>query len=221
MLRDCSSSRNCEAVQASCAVGCRINTMTKRIAIIQGHPDARGSHFCNALAEAYASGARGEGHEVQMIDVAQLDFSLVRSQEQFRETPPPDSIREAQETIKWAEHLIFFYPLWLGTLPALLKGFLEQTFREGFAMRVAPNGRGWKRLLKGKSARIVVTMGMPALIYRWYFGAHGLKSLESSVLAFAGVGPIRESLIGLVESRSTESRGRWLIKMQNLGRKAR
>jgi hypothetical protein len=48
-----------------------------------------------------------------------------------------------------------------------------------------------------------------------------LKSLERSILSFAGVGPIRESLIGTVDQRTTESRGRWLIKMQSLGRAAR
>jgi putative NADPH-quinone reductase len=193
----------------------------KRVAIIQGHPDASGSHFCNALADSYAAGARGEGHEVRIIDVARIDFPLLRTQEQFRDEPPCDDIREAQETIQWADHLVFCYPLWLGTLPALLKGFLEQVFREGFAMKVRGSGLGWTRMLKGKSARIVVTMGMPAPAYRWFFGAHGLKSLERSILAFAGIGPIRESLIGRVESRSVESRGRWLIRMQSLGRRAR
>lgn len=195
--------------------------MNKRIAIIQGHPDTRDSHYCHALAEAYASGARGEGHEVLFVNVAQLEFPLLRTQEQFRNESPPAEIRDAQSTIRWADHLVFFYPLWLGTLPALLKGFLEQTFREGFGVKFASDGRSWKRLLKGKSARIVVTMGMPAMIYRVYFGAHGLKSLERSILSFAGVGPIRESLIGTVDQRTTESRGRWLIKMQSLGRAAR
>jgi len=195
--------------------------VNKRIAIIQGHPDPQGSHFCNALADAYASGARGEGHEVDIIEVARLDFSLIRTSAQFRDGAPPVEIREAQDIIRRADHLILIFPLWLGTVPALLKGFLEQTFRDGFAMQFAANGRGWKRLLKGKSARVVVTMGMPAFFYRWYFGAHGLKSLERSVLAFAGVAPIRESLIGRVEGRSTTSRGRWLIRMQELGRLAR
>jgi putative NADPH-quinone reductase len=195
--------------------------VTKRIAIIQGHPDVRGTHYCHALAEAYASGARGEGHEVLFIDVAQLEFPLLRTQEQFRSDSLPNSIRDAQSTIRWADHLVFFYPLWLGTLPALLKGFLEQTFRDGFGVQFEANGRAWKRLLKGKSARIVVTMGMPAMIYRLYFGAHGLKSLERSILAFAGIGPIRENLIGRVDARTTESRGRWLIRMQSLGRAGR
>jgi len=190
----------------------------RRIAIIQGHPDESGKHFCDALAQAYAAGARGEGHEVQMITVARLDFPLLRTQEEFR-GEVPESIRDAQAIIQWADHLVFIYPLWLGMLPALLKGFLEQVFREGFAMQFTRSG--WKRLLKGKSARIVVTMGMPALAFRFYFGAHGLKSLERSVLSFAGIGPIRETLIGMVEARSTESRGRCLIRMQQLGRRAR
>lgn len=195
--------------------------MSKRIVIIQGHPDPQGSHFCNALAEAYASGARGSGHEIDFIEVSRLDFALIRSASQFRDGAPPDAIREAQDAIRRADHLILIFPLWLGTVPALLKGFLEQTFRDGFAMQVAANGRGWKRLLKGKSARIVVTMGMPAFFYRWYFGAHGLKSLERSVLAFSGIAPIRENLIGRVADCSARARGRWLIRMQELGRLAR
>jgi putative NADPH-quinone reductase len=193
--------------------------MSRRIAIIQGHPDPAGSHFCNALTDAYAAGARGEGHEVRMIDVARLDFSLLRTQEQFKNETPCEDVRDAQDTIQWADHIVFCYPLWLGTLPALLKGFLEQVFREGFAMKLHEDGRGWTRLLKGKSARVVVTMGMPALMYRVFFGSHGLKSLERSILAFAGISPIRVNLIGLVNTRSQESRGRWLIRMQSLGRK--
>jgi putative NADPH-quinone reductase len=193
----------------------------KRIVIVQGHPDAQGTHFCNALAEAYASGARGEGHEVEIIEVSRLDFPLIRTMQQFRDGVPPPSICEAQDVIRQADHLVFIFPLWLGTAPALLKGFLEQTFRDGFAMQVATHGRRWRRLLKGKSARIVVTMGMPAFIYRRYFGGHGLKSLERSILALAGIGPIRESLIGRVEDRSVTSRGRWLIRMQALGRVGR
>jgi putative NADPH-quinone reductase len=191
--------------------------MTKRVLIIQGHPDPTRKHFCHALAEAYAAGARREGHEVRTIDVANLSFDLLQSQDQFRNEAPCEAIRDAQKAINWADHLVFCFPLWLGTLPALLKGFLEQTFREGFAMKTRADGHGWTRMLKGKSARIVVTMGMPAFFYRWYFGAHGVKCLKRSILKFAGIRPIRESLIGLVESRGTEYRGRWLIAMERLG----
>jgi putative NADPH-quinone reductase len=104
-------------------------------------------------------------------------------------------------------------------MPALVKAFLEQLFRPGFAM-VYQEGRMPKKLLKGKSARIVVTMGMPAFFYRWYFHAHGVKGLEQSVLRFAGIGPIKENLIGMVEG-SSAGREKWLAKMGAFGREGR
>ena len=59
-------------------------------------------------------------------------------------------------------------------------------------------------------------MGMPALVYRWFFRAHSLKSLERNILGFVGIGPIRETLIGMVEA-SAASRERWLAKLRALG----
>jgi putative NADPH-quinone reductase len=78
-----------------------------------------------------------------------------------------------------------------------------------------------KGLLKGRSARIVITMGMPAFIYRWYFGAHSLKSLERNVLKFCGVGPVRETLIGMVEAGDDAKRRAWLTRMRALGQSGR
>lgn len=193
--------------------------MAKRIVIIQGHPDPREGHFGQAMADAYARGAQAGGHDLRRIRVAQLDFPLLRDAEEFEKGEPPPSIREAQEAIRWAEHLFIIYPLWLGTMPALLKGFFEQVFRPGFALDMQP-GHMPKKLLKGKSARIVITMGMPALLYRWYFGAHGLKNLERNILGFAGVAPIHASLMGVGEGNPAR-REKWLTKMGSLGRDGR
>jgi putative NADPH-quinone reductase len=190
-----------------------------RIAIIQGHPDPRGERFGHALADAYTKGAEAAGHEVKSITVAGLEFSMLRSKEEWESGTPPEAIRQAQTTIAWAEHLVIFYPLWLGSMPALLKAFLEQTFRPGFAIP-KPGGKMWKKLLSGKSARIVVTMGMPAFLYRWYFGAHSLKSLERNILGFCGIAPMRESLIGMVEG-SGSKREEWLAEMRDLGFRGR
>lgn len=186
-----------------------------RIAIIQGHPDPAGGHLCHALADAYADGALAAGHIVDRIDVAALDFRWLRTQEDFETGAPPDVLLPAQDAIGKADHLLIVYPLWLGTLPAILKAFLEQVFRPGFAFVLG--GRAWRRPLKGKSARVVVTMGMPVLAYRWYFGAHGLKSLERSVLGFCGISPIRESLFGMITTASVATRSKWLDKMRRLG----
>ena len=191
-----------------------------RIAIIQGHPTPGGGHFCNALAEAYAEGAFVGGHQVRFIPVADLDFPLLRSQADWDGGLPPSVIAEAQGTMAWAEHLVIIYPLWLGGMPALLKGFLEQALRPAF-MTGAREAVSWKSVLKDRFSRIVITMGMPAFVYRWYFGAHSLKSLKRSILSLVGIGPNRHTLIGTIEGMSDAKRKAWLDAMRNLGKRAR
>ena len=193
----------------------------KRLAIIQGHPDPAGNHFCHALAQAYREGAETAGHEVRLVEVAKLDFPLLRSQQDFDHGQTPEALHPAQEAIEWAEHLLILYPLWLGDLPALLKGFLEQVLRPGFAFtRTAPDKPARKRLT-GRSARVVVTMGMPALVYRGFYRAHSLRNLQRNVLKFCGIAPVRNSLIGLVEADDGRRRAKWLVKMRGLGKAAK
>jgi putative NADPH-quinone reductase len=192
--------------------------MTKRIAIIQGHPDPAGDHLLNAMADAYAGAAAGAGHEVRRIEVARLDFPFLRTQADFETGPLPPALQQARDDMRGAEHWIFLFPLWHGTMPALLKAFLEHIFRPGFAMEYRERGFP-KRLLAGRSARIVVTMGMPVMLYRWYFGAYGVRSFERSMLSFAGIKPIRESLYGLTLA-DDKKRARWIEEMREHGRRA-
>ncbi len=192
--------------------------MRTRIVIIDGHPDPDRARLCHALAEAYAEGAQAAGNQIKRIDVAVLDFPLLRTQVDFRNSAPPVDIASAQEAITWADHIVILYPLWLGTMPALLKGFLEQVFRPSFAMDYT-NGKFPKGRLSGRSARIVITMGMPGFAYRWFFGAHSLKSLERNILKFVGIRPVRETLFGMVETATDAKRAGWLDTMRALGRK--
>lgn len=196
------------------------NVPRKRIAIIQGHPDSHARHLGHALADAYAEAAVAAGHEVRRIEVARLDFSLLRSKQSWESGMPSQGIAEAQAIVQWASHLVILYPLWLGSMPALLKGFFEQTLRPSFAIAPAGSGRSWRTCLSGRSARIVITMGMPALVYRWFFGAHSLKVLKRNVLQFSGVRPVSATLFGMVESQKRGRRERWLNQMRALGRRA-
>jgi putative NADPH-quinone reductase len=193
--------------------------MGRRITIIQGHP-TRGGHFCHALADAYADGAAQSGHEVRRLDVAAIDFPLLRSKDDWNDGIPHPGILDSQKDIRWADHLLIIYPLWLGAMPALLKAFLEQVLRPGFAMRLEASGR-WHTLLQGRSARVVVTMGMPALAYRWIFGAFSLRSLERNILHFVGIRPCRHTLIGMVETIGDTRRRAWLDALRDLGRNGR
>jgi putative NADPH-quinone reductase len=188
------------------------------VTIIQGHPDGQSRHLCHALADEYAAGARAAGHAVRVVDLGKLEFPLLRTKEAFDRAPLPLELGSAQEAIAWADHLLLVYPLWLGEMPAIVKAFFEQVLRPGFAFEVG--GRAWTPKLRGKTARVVVTMGMPAAVYRWYFGAHSLKSLRRNVLSFVGIKPVRATLIGLVEAGNVKRMQRWLAKARSLGEAA-
>jgi putative NADPH-quinone reductase len=192
----------------------------KRVLVIQGHPDPAPSRFCRALADAYAEGAREAHHEVRVIDVAALDFPVLRTRGEWEHEPAPEAVRNSQEAVRWADHLVVVFPLWLGGLPALLKAFLEQLFRPGFAFS-GNLTNGGKKALTGKSARVVVTMGMPAWVYRWYFRAHALRSLERNILKFCGIDPVRDTVVGMIESGGTARHRRYLERMRRLGRLGR
>jgi putative NADPH-quinone reductase len=187
--------------------------MSKRIAIIDGHPDPDRARFVHALADAYADGAVAGGHDIRRIEVSQLNFPVLRSRKQWTDEPLPPLLEEPQAAIGWADHVIIFYPLWMGDLPALLKAFLEQILRPGFAMIEGDQPKG---LLKGKSAHVVVTMGMPGFFYATYFRAHSLKSLERNVLKMVGIKPVRHTIIGAVEASAAAREG-WLGEMAIAG----
>lgn len=193
--------------------------MGKRITIIQGHPSPERKHLGHALADSYADGAMISGrHDVRRIEVAQLEFPLLRTAEDWKTGPLPATLQEAQEAMEWAEHLVVIYPLWTGATPALLKGFFEQVLRPGFAFRPKPGG-GMGPGLRGKSARVIVTMGMPALLCRLSWHARGIRAFNRGVLGFCGVGPVRTTYIGSVDGNNFNG-ARWLASVRELGRRA-
>ena len=188
--------------------------MQRRILIIDGHPDKREGRFIHACSQAYAVSAAQAGHLVKTIKVADFKFDWLKTNDDFLTGTPPSAIASAQTDVAWCDHLVILYPLWLGSMPALLKAFFEQIMRPGFAFKSDPGGKLPKKLLAGKSARIVVTMGMPSLFYKWYYRAHSLKSLERNILAFVGVGPIRASIVGNVEGMGAVKRAAWIARLR-------
>jgi len=190
-----------------------------KVLVIRAHPDAGHGHFGDALAERYADAAGASGLETRVITLNQLDFPLIDSASTWRAPEAPADIERAQNDIRWCTHMTFFYPLWLGDMPALLKGFLEQVMRPDFAFS-EPEGKMPVKMLTGRSARLVVTMGMPAFVYRAFYRAHSVKNLRRNILLFSGVKPVRTSLVGMVEG-SDRHRQKWLDKMARLGSSGR
>ncbi len=192
----------------------------KQILLIQGHPDWQHSHLCHALADAYREGAQAAGHVVQEVTPARLAFPLLGSADDWQRGEVPAALRPVQEAITRADHLMLLYPLWLGDMPALMKGFLEQVARPGFA--IAREGRNplHSGLLGGRSAHVLVTMGMPASLYSIFYRAHSLKCLKRNMLGFVGIAPVRTTVIGSVASMPPARFARYCARMERLGRAA-
>jgi NAD(P)H dehydrogenase (quinone) len=187
-----------------------------RIAIIVGH--VRSATFCDALADAYKQGATAAGHHVDVFATARMTFDPILHSGFETVQPLEADLKAAHDAMLAADHLVIIFPLWLGTLPAILKGFLERVLQPDL---VGPSKQGkFEKVLAGKSARVIVSMGMPGFIYRWWFGAHALKMLKGNILHFMGVTPVRATVLGNVEGVGAEGRQRWLDQIEQLGRKA-
>ena len=194
--------------------------MKRNILILDGHPDPSDKRLVHALVDAYRQGAEQASHDVRVVRLADLTFPLLRSQSDYEQGEPVEAVRQCQHLMEWATHVVIFYPLWLGSMPAMLKALLEQMLRPGFAFSTIKLGRWPVKFLSGKTARVVVTMGMPALIYRWYFRAHSLRSLQRNILKFVGFRRVRSTIIGGAGNMTRAQREAWLQTVRDLGQAA-
>lgn len=189
----------------------------RRVVILDGHPDPDPGRYCHAIAAAYARGAASAGHVIHRVNLGEIDFPMLVTREDWESGAPCPAVLAFQDELSWAEHLVIIYPLWLGGMPARLKALLEQAFRPTFAFggkTVAPGGGR----MKGRSVRIIVTMGMPGVIYRTVFFGHSLEALKRSILALVGFGPIRDTVLGGIETR--RDRDRLLKRVEDMGVRA-
>jgi putative NADPH-quinone reductase len=192
--------------------------MTRHVCILDGHPDGDPYRLIHSLANAYAEGAIKAGHTVSRIKISDLDFPLLTSAADFQ-APPPEPVLTERNKIAAADHVAIFFPLWLGGMPAKLRGFLEQAARASFFLGVASDGSNWPaRMMEGKSAHTVITMGMPGLVYRFAMDEGSLKALERAVLGLAGFKPLRHTIIGDAGNVSPQRFAKLCTEMRAHGR---
>ena len=191
--------------------------MAGRTFIIDAHPDPDPERFGHAVADAYLEGAGEVGLQTRFLRLADAEFPILRSASEFASEPDASAIIDARKNIEWADHLVFIFPIWMGGAPAFFRAFLEQVARAGFLVDPTP-GR-WRQKLRGKSVRLIVTMGMPAPLYRFVFGGHGVRGLMQSIFVFAGASPKRLTLFGRVETIGQRRQKARLERVKALGRK--
>lgn len=167
----------------------------KHVLIINGNPDPSPERLSSALAKAYREGAESQGCLVRQINVGAWAVPPLTHAGEFLAEPTDKHVIEAQGAFLAADHIVFIFPLWLGAPPSALKAFMEHVACGSFLLETRPRGFP-KGRLKGRSARVIVTMGMPALAYRLFYRAHGVKAFNHSILGMAGIGPIATTYFG-------------------------
>ncbi|HOH46223.1 MAG TPA: NAD(P)H-dependent oxidoreductase [Candidatus Cloacimonadota bacterium] len=190
-----------------------------KILLIQAHP--RLDSYCHSLAEAYYRGAKTAGHDVRVVELPRLNFEQYLMSGQKDKIELTEELLDVQRLFLWADLLVFAYPTWWTAPPALLKLFLEIILAPSFAYKYHKS-KGliprWDKLLRGKKARLIVTMDAPPLYYKLFIRDPGYKMMNAS-LRFCGVKPVQRTYFGSVKLSSGKVKRRWLEKAENLGEK--
>ena len=190
--------------------------MTKKVLIINGHASKDSLNY--ALAEAYKKGAETNNVDVKLINIADLNFEPFMKGFKKEIEPEPD-IQKAQELISWANHLVWVYPTWWATMPAIMKAFIEQTFLPDFAFKYKKSKKivKWDKYLIGKSARIISTMDSPPWYYKLFIGDPGYKTIKD-IMNFCGIKPVKRTYFGSVKLSNDKQIKQWIKKAEELGK---
>lgn len=186
----------------------------KKIVIINGHPDKES--FCHALHQSYRKGALAKGHEIKEIILSDMIFNPNLACGYRKRTDLEPDLLDAWEHIKWADHIVWIYPNWWGTFPAILKGFIDRLLLPNMAYEYQEKSAFPKPLLKGKTSEIISTMDTPVWYYKWIYKNIGGRILRKNVGAFCGIKNKRTTYLAVIKESTPEKRTQWLNKIEKL-----
>lgn len=178
----------------------------KKVFILLGHTvkDGMSARFANT----YKKGAEEAGHEVRMTILGGMKFDpILWNGYRSIQNLEPDLLK-FQEDVRWADHFVLVYPMWWSSMPALLKGLFDRVWIPGFAFHFNKQGIGWHKLLKDKSARVIVTMDSWPWVARFLFG-DSTNEISRGILWFSGFSPVKIKKFGPVKDASDKKKARW------------
>jgi putative NADPH-quinone reductase len=187
----------------------------KRTLIICGHPDK--NSLCSSLAESYFKGAVKNGSKARMLMLNDLNFNPFLEKGYKVAQPLEPDLEKAKSDIAWADHLVFVYPVWWASIPALLKGFIDRVFTPGFAFKYKPKAGLPEKLLVGKSGRLIVTMDSPKWYYKWFMKRSSQIMMKKGVLEFCGVKPVKITEFCPIKGTSDKKKQQWLDQVYHMG----
>ena len=158
----------------------------KNILIIVSHP--KENSFSFAMANRYKDNRVAKGYNVEMIDLYRDSHQQpFFTYEDNASKPTEDaSMKYYQSKITWADEIVFVFPYWWGSFPAILKNFIDWNFSSGFAFTYV-NSRP-KGLLNSKTVKVFTTTGAPKFIYTITGANRRLKNtIKSQIVSFCGM----------------------------------
>lgn len=145
-------------------------------------------NFNEQLLERIKQTLLFESHEFVVRDLYAMNFNPVlktRDFEQIITGQTPEDIMVEQNFIRWADLLLFVYPVWWGGMPAIVKGYIDRVFSSGFAYKATSGGV--EALLKGKKALVLSSMGQARADYeKGMFKAMNTVNVEG-IFGFCGI----------------------------------
>lgn len=191
----------------------------KKILVINGHPDKES--FSYSLSESYINGAKRSKVEIKKINIRELNFNPNLQFGYRKRTELEPDLIEAQDKLKWADHLVWVYPVWWSSVPAIMKGFLDRVLLPGFAFKKRENSLFCDKCLIGKTARIICTLDQPAWYYRLVNRSPSSFAMRKATLNFIGVKKVKITTIGPIRLSTGEFREKWIKKIEKLGERSK
>ncbi|WP_310831441.1 NAD(P)H-dependent oxidoreductase [Paenibacillus pedocola] len=198
-----------------------------RVAIIFDHPYGAGASdnvpharsYSAALLAAVIRGLNTQQHEIDLMDLHADGFNPVTSAQElsaWRQKTTLDPLAaDYQKRLIAADHIIFIFPVWWESMPALTKGFLDKVFAKGVLYNEPKPGRPFVHCLPNlQGVSLLTVMSTPDKIYRWYFGNPVTKILFRGTFRKMGFHKLRWYNYTGMERRSPEQRSQFLAKTE-------
>jgi len=187
----------------------------RKILIINGHPDKESFNF--GISDAYKKGAEKSGAEIQEIKIRELNFNPNLEFAYRKRTALEPDLLEAQEKLKWADHIVWIYPVWWGSVPAIMKGFLDRVLLPGFAFEKREGSMRWDTYFTGKTSRLICTKDQPTWYYRLMYRSPSHNAMKKLTMNFIVVKSVKITSIGPLRLSKDKFRRKWLKKVARLG----
>ncbi|XDD54759.1 NAD(P)H-dependent oxidoreductase [Leptospira sp. WS4.C2] len=193
-----------------------MKTKQRNILVILGHPNP--NSLCGHLAESYVNSAKESGHTVRFLKLSELkfDYNLYSGHKKDSIQTLEPALIQSQKLISEADHMVFVFPSWWASMPAVLKAWIDRVFLPGFSFKYRKNSPLPEKLLLGKTARILVTMDAPSWYYKWFNKSPGVQLLKFGTLEFCGVSPVKVSIFGQVRTRKQTDISKWTKFVESL-----